>query len=189
MASRSSSSMTEPAPLLQRHHELQLQGPRPAPLKVSTSTTGAEMVVKKRRLHQAPPRQPVIIYVESPRVVHAHPAEFKSVVQRLTGAPAAPAPSPPRTMVFSASAPPPLQLQFPFQFPLVGAAGSAGPLLPLTSSIMSAVTVADASGSSSVQENLSSDPFLLPLPSSSLAACYHQHHAGAGGDLFIAHHQ
>ncbi|CAD6258976.1 unnamed protein product [Miscanthus lutarioriparius] len=191
MPSRSSSSMMEPS-LLQCHHDLQLQGPRPAPLKVSTSTTGTETVVKKRRLHhhQAPPRQPVIIYVESPRVVHAHPAEFKSVVQRLTGAPAPAPPSPP-TMVYSASAPPPLQLQFPFQFPLVGA-GSAGALLPLTSSIVSA-TVADASGSSSsVLENLSSHPFLLPLPSSSsssslAAACYHQHHAG--GDLFIAHHQ
>ena len=82
--------MMEPS-LLQCHHDLQLQGPRPAPLKVSTSTTGTETVVKKRRLHhhQAPPRQPVIIYVESPRVVHAHPAEFKSVVQRLTGAPRA----------------------------------------------------------------------------------------------------
>ena len=83
--------MMEPS-LLQSHHELQLQGPRPAPLKVSTSTTATEMVVKKRRLHHhqpPPPRQPVIIYVESPRVVHAHPAEFKSVVQRLTGAPRA----------------------------------------------------------------------------------------------------
>jgi len=93
----------------------------------------------------------------------------------------------------ASSAPPPaaLQLQFPFQFqfPLVGATGSAGaPLPPLTSSVVS-VTVADAGGSSSVQENLSSDPFLLPLPSSSspLAACYHQHHAGS--DVFIAHHQ
>jgi hypothetical protein len=181
--------MMEPSSLLQRHHELQLQGPRPAPLKVSTSTTGtAEMViVKKRRLHhhQAPPRQPVIIYVESPRVVHAHPAEFKSVVQRLTGAPR---PPPPMVFPASSSAPPPAALQLQFQFPLVGAGtGSAGALLPLTSSVMS-VTVADGGGSSSVQENLSSHPFLLPLPSSSLAAaCYHQHHAG--GDLFIAHHQ
>lgn len=73
-----------------------LQGPRPATLKVVTAG-------KRRPARQ----QPVIIYVESPKVVHAHPAEFKSVVQRLTGA------APP-------SMAPPLQQQFPFQ--LYGAA-------------------------------------------------------------------
>jgi hypothetical protein len=31
-------------------------------------------------------RQPVIIYTVSPKVVHAEPGEFMSVVQRLTGA-------------------------------------------------------------------------------------------------------
>ena len=58
---------------MQRHHGL--QGPRPATLKV---TKQAGLGRRKR---------PVIIYVESPKVVHAQPSEFKSVVQRLTGAP------------------------------------------------------------------------------------------------------
>ena len=31
-------------------------------------------------------REPVIIYAASPKVVHADPSEFMSVVQRLTGA-------------------------------------------------------------------------------------------------------
>ena len=61
------------ATTMQRHHGL--QGPRPATLKV---TKQAGLGRRKR---------PVIIYVESPKVVHAQPSEFKSVVQRLTGAP------------------------------------------------------------------------------------------------------
>ncbi|XP_062183765.1 uncharacterized protein LOC133887800 [Phragmites australis] len=74
----------------------------PATLKVNKNSHSA----KKRPVQV---RQPVIIYVESPKVVHVSPSEFRSVVQRLTGAaPSASAPSP--STMFSASAP-----QFPFQ--------------------------------------------------------------------------
>ncbi|KAG6513213.1 hypothetical protein ZIOFF_023525 [Zingiber officinale] len=45
--------------------------------------------VKKPRPVNSPTRQahrrPVVIYIASPKVVHATPAEFRSVVQRLTG--------------------------------------------------------------------------------------------------------
>lgn len=73
-------------PLMRRHqHEL-----------VATNNTA----MKKRRHH------PVIIYVESPKVIHAHPGEFRSVVQRLTGA------APSRTAIPAAATARP---QFPFQ--------------------------------------------------------------------------
>ncbi|CAO2186554.1 unnamed protein product [Urochloa humidicola] len=65
----------------------ELQGPRPAPLKVRKDS---------HKIRKAPPppqqqqvREPVIIYTVSPKVVHAEPSEFMSVVQRLTGTAAA----------------------------------------------------------------------------------------------------
>ncbi|GLJ14155.1 hypothetical protein SUGI_0227160 [Cryptomeria japonica] len=58
----------------------ELQGPRPAPLKVS------------RESHQVrkPPlpiqyRPPVIIYAHSPKIIHTQAGEFMTLVQRLTG--------------------------------------------------------------------------------------------------------
>ncbi|XP_042385769.1 protein MKS1-like [Zingiber officinale] len=58
----------------------------PAPLKVCKDS---HTIVKKPRPANAPRRQarslPVVIYIASPKVVHATPAEFRSVVQRLTG--------------------------------------------------------------------------------------------------------
>ncbi|KAG2569928.1 nuclear speckle RNA-binding protein B-like [Panicum virgatum] len=81
------------ATTMQRHHGL--QGPRPATLKV---TKQAGLGRRKR---------PVIIYVESPKVVHAQPSEFKSVVQRLTGAPPAPSSSSSSLLFSSASLLPP----------------------------------------------------------------------------------
>ncbi|CAN6236731.1 unnamed protein product [Urochloa humidicola] len=86
-------------PLMQQQRGL--LGPRPATLKVTTTNNKKE-------------KRPVIIYVESPKVVHAHPSEFKSVVQRLTGAP--PPPAPP--------------LQFPFQLPLLATTTASSSLLP-----------------------------------------------------------
>jgi hypothetical protein len=50
----------------------QLQGPRPAPLRVSE---GSRKIIKK----------PVIVYLESPKVIQVRPEEFKGTVQRLTG--------------------------------------------------------------------------------------------------------
>ncbi|KAK9757420.1 hypothetical protein RND81_01G161800 [Saponaria officinalis] len=70
----------------------ELQGPRPAPLKVRKESH------KIRKPPVAPPgvppqqppppqqpRQPVIIYTVSPKVIHANPNEFMTLVQRLTG--------------------------------------------------------------------------------------------------------
>ncbi|XP_047051523.1 protein MKS1-like [Lolium rigidum] len=76
--------------------ELQLQGPRPTPLRVHKDS-------HRIRKPTAQVRQPVIIYTVSPKVVHAHPAEFMSVVQRLTGASSS-----------SSLPPPPPQQQPPF---------------------------------------------------------------------------
>ncbi|PVH36054.1 hypothetical protein PAHAL_7G345400 [Panicum hallii] len=93
---------------MQRHHGL--QGPRPATLKV---TNKADLQGRKKRPVQQQQQQPVIIYVESPKVVHAQPSEFKSVVQRLTGAP--PPSSSSSMLLSSASSLLPLQPQFPLQ--------------------------------------------------------------------------
>lgn len=55
----------------------ELQGPRPAPLKVRKDSH------KIRKAHVPP--QPVIIYTVSPKIIHAKPNDFMSLVQRLTG--------------------------------------------------------------------------------------------------------
>lgn len=67
----------------------ELQGPRPAPLRVRKDSH------KIRKPPVAPPpqppqaqpqhRPPVIIYTVSPKVIHANPSEFMTLVQRLTG--------------------------------------------------------------------------------------------------------
>ncbi|KAL2338103.1 hypothetical protein Fmac_012549 [Flemingia macrophylla] len=73
--------------------EIQLQGPRPPPLKVSKESHK----IKKPPPHPAhhhphapppdqPQREPLIIYSVSPRIIHVKPGDFMDVVQRLTGA-------------------------------------------------------------------------------------------------------
>lgn len=58
----------------------ELQGPRPAPLKVRKDSH------KIRKPPQPPQhRPPVIIYTVSPKVIHTDPSEFMTLVQRLTG--------------------------------------------------------------------------------------------------------
>ncbi|KAK9270157.1 hypothetical protein L1049_025733 [Liquidambar formosana] len=67
----------------------ELQGPRPAPLKVRKDS----YKIKKPPVppHQQPSqpplqhRPPVIIYTVSPKVIHTKPSEFMTLVQRLTG--------------------------------------------------------------------------------------------------------
>ncbi|KAK7316973.1 hypothetical protein RJT34_00822 [Clitoria ternatea] len=85
----------------QSKKELQLQGPRPPPLRVSKESHK----IKKPPLPpphaahhhyatapapatgpEANQREPVIIYSVSPRVIHVKPDDFMDVVQRLTGA-------------------------------------------------------------------------------------------------------
>lgn len=80
--------------------ELQLQGPRPSPLKVRKES----YAIKKPPLapqpqplsgHPAPlakqpppnsqPAEPIVIYTVSPKVIHANVSDFMTVVQRLTG--------------------------------------------------------------------------------------------------------
>ncbi|KAK4352554.1 hypothetical protein RND71_028072 [Anisodus tanguticus] len=68
----------------------ELQGPRPAPLKVRKDSHKIRKppVAPSQHHHhppQAPPRPPVIIYTVSPKVIHANPSEFMTLVQRLTG--------------------------------------------------------------------------------------------------------
>ncbi|EOA32054.1 hypothetical protein CARUB_v10015299mg [Capsella rubella] len=73
--------------------QLQICGPRPSPLSVHKDS---RKIIKKPPKHPAPPqnrdhpppyvpREPVVIYAVSPKVVHATASEFMNVVQRLTG--------------------------------------------------------------------------------------------------------
>ncbi|XVE95660.1 hypothetical protein REPUB_Repub02eG0117800 [Reevesia pubescens] len=66
----------------------ELQGPRPAPLKVRKDS----YKIKKPPLAPQPVQQqptqirpPVIIYTVSPKVIHTSPSNFMNLVQRLTG--------------------------------------------------------------------------------------------------------
>ena len=63
--------------------ELQLQGPHhPSPLIINKNSHK----IKKPPLGpQTKIHQPVIIYTESPKIIHTTPSEFMSLVQRLTG--------------------------------------------------------------------------------------------------------
>ncbi|XP_010925215.3 uncharacterized protein [Elaeis guineensis] len=63
---------------LRSHGKVELQGPRPAHLMIRNET---------RRIRK-PARNPVIIYVVSPKIIHAEASEFMALVQRLTGLPA-----------------------------------------------------------------------------------------------------
>lgn len=60
-----------------RKHSSELQGPRPAPLTVGKDSSK----IKKSNRR----RPPVIIYLESPKVIHVRPEEFMGIVQQLTG--------------------------------------------------------------------------------------------------------
>ncbi|XP_044475614.1 nuclear speckle RNA-binding protein B-like [Mangifera indica] len=76
----------------------ELQGPRPAPLKVSKDSHKIrkppvpqpqqqqhQNQQQHQHHHQAQPRPPVIIYTVSPKVIHTKPSDFMTLVQRLTG--------------------------------------------------------------------------------------------------------
>ncbi|KAF4376160.1 hypothetical protein G4B88_004964 [Cannabis sativa] len=73
----------------------ELQGPRPTPLKINK---GSHKIKKPPVVpqpsqppvaahHQQPPRQPVIIYTVSPKIIHTEASKFRDLVQRLTGLP------------------------------------------------------------------------------------------------------
>ncbi|CAK7355024.1 unnamed protein product [Dovyalis caffra] len=69
----------KPPPPSPPKKQLQIQGPRPSALKVHHESHK----IKKPPL--PPPRQPVIIYAVSPKIIHTEESNFMSVVQRLTG--------------------------------------------------------------------------------------------------------
>ncbi|KAF8050846.1 hypothetical protein N665_1287s0017 [Sinapis alba] len=79
----------------------EILGPRPTPLKIHKDS---HKIIKKPplapqprlqsqppQLHEQepsqllPPRGPVIIYTVSPKIIHTHPNNFMTLVQRLTG--------------------------------------------------------------------------------------------------------
>lgn len=74
----------------------ELQGPRPAPLKVSKDSYRIRKPPVAPQPHHPPQpllqhaaavnnRQPVVIYTVSPKVIHTTVNEFMNLVQRLTG--------------------------------------------------------------------------------------------------------
>lgn len=63
----------------------ELQGPRPAPLKIHKDSHKIRKPPVAPQPPAYPPRQPVIIYTVSPKIIHTNPSEFMDLVQRLTG--------------------------------------------------------------------------------------------------------
>uniref|UniRef100_A0A6V7QQ98 VQ domain-containing protein n=1 Tax=Ananas comosus var. bracteatus TaxID=296719 RepID=A0A6V7QQ98_ANACO len=61
----------------ERSRRSELQGPRPPPLMIHDNSHRIQKPQKKR--------QPVIIYVVSPKMIHVEASEFMALVQRLTG--------------------------------------------------------------------------------------------------------
>nr|GEX83355.1 protein MKS1-like [Tanacetum cinerariifolium]GEY21960.1 protein MKS1-like [Tanacetum cinerariifolium] len=81
MTTTSSSTSITSTAQLQRLH-----GPKPAPLMINKNSSK----ISKNRSHEHISRggeykPPVIVYLESPKVVHVLPHEFMTTVQRLTG--------------------------------------------------------------------------------------------------------
>ncbi|EAZ28851.1 hypothetical protein OsJ_12888 [Oryza sativa Japonica Group] len=68
-----------------------LRGPRPLPLKVSSSSSrgSSPSSSASKGASKKSAAAPVIVYEHTPKVVHARPQEFMTVVQRLTGKPPA----------------------------------------------------------------------------------------------------
>ncbi|KAF5473981.1 hypothetical protein F2P56_005926, partial [Juglans regia] len=63
----------------------QLQGSRPAPLAVSKSSTKIKKPIPSTTTSTGKIRSPVIVYLQSPKVIHVRPEDFMGMVQRLTG--------------------------------------------------------------------------------------------------------
>ncbi|GLT25139.1 hypothetical protein SLA2020_002900 [Shorea laevis] len=68
--------LSQPPP---KRQQLQLQGPRPTPLKLNKDSH------KIKKPPPPPDRQPMIIYAISPKIIHADVADFMAIVQRHTG--------------------------------------------------------------------------------------------------------
>ncbi|KAJ1411075.1 hypothetical protein SESBI_21432 [Sesbania bispinosa] len=63
----------------------ELQGLRPSPLRINKDSHKIKKPPLAPSQPQGPPRQPVIIYTVSPKIIHTTPSDFMSLVQRLTG--------------------------------------------------------------------------------------------------------
>lgn len=66
----------------------ELLGPRPTPLKIhkdSHKIKKPPVAPQPSQPPANPPRQPVIIYTVSPKIIHTNPNDFMNLVQRLTG--------------------------------------------------------------------------------------------------------
>ncbi|URE48413.1 ABC1 family domain containing protein [Musa troglodytarum] len=63
----------------------ELQGPEPPPLKVGKDSWRVKKPAASRDEHER--RVPVVVYLHTPKVIHASPQDFMSLVQRLTGKP------------------------------------------------------------------------------------------------------
>ncbi|KAK4743335.1 hypothetical protein SAY87_001336 [Trapa incisa] len=61
--------------------EVKLQGTRPAALEVNRSSA----IVNRQAARQRDRCSPVVVYLQSPKVVHVRPEEFMEMVQQLTG--------------------------------------------------------------------------------------------------------
>jgi MAP kinase substrate 1 len=70
-----------------------LQGPRPQPLKISPVLTKnkKQPIISIIQQSQGNRKSPVVVYLHTPRVIHAKPHEFMSIVQKLTGKSSSPA--------------------------------------------------------------------------------------------------
>ncbi|XP_027098308.2 VQ motif-containing protein 8, chloroplastic-like [Coffea arabica] len=74
-----------------------INGPHPSPLRINKDShviqkpSSMNQVYKKAateqntRLSTQQPRQPVIIYTHSPKIIHTKPKDFMALVQKLTG--------------------------------------------------------------------------------------------------------
>ncbi|KAM7514711.1 hypothetical protein LguiA_004294 [Lonicera macranthoides] len=86
-----STTMDSPEFSADKSPRRELQGPRPAPLKVrKDSHKIRKPPVAPQPQHPQQPAQhhhrpPVIIYTVSPKVIHTNPNDFMTLVQRLTG--------------------------------------------------------------------------------------------------------
>uniref|UniRef100_A0ACD5UPJ1 Uncharacterized protein n=1 Tax=Avena sativa TaxID=4498 RepID=A0ACD5UPJ1_AVESA len=91
------SSSGRPSPTTPRR-QLQLQGPRPPRLNVRPESHAIKKPPAQpqpqghghgrrddKQGQQQQPREPVIIYDASPKIIHTKPSEFMALVQRLTG--------------------------------------------------------------------------------------------------------
>ncbi|CAH9082703.1 unnamed protein product [Cuscuta europaea] len=78
------------------NHALKISGDSHVIKKSPPSSSASSSIISGVAANATPaarplPRQPVIIYTHSPKVIHTHPKDFKALVQKLTGLSRSPA--------------------------------------------------------------------------------------------------